>query len=99
MLCICVQVASCDFDKLHCVIVYMQELLKHTPGEDPDYRLITAAVDKLHEGLIRLNHSIKLCLLASSVQQVQNQKSLRGTRKLTSHRFATSTTYNISSSL
>ena len=55
----------------------LQELLKHTPAKHPDSHHIANAIDMLHEGLIVLNRSIKLCLLACSVKQVQDQKSFR----------------------
>ena len=64
----------------------LQELLKHTPVGHQDHSKLAEATDMLHKGLIRLNHSIKLCLLASSVQQVHTQKSLRNAKRLSSQR-------------
>lgn len=67
----------------------LQELLKHTPTKHPDSHHIANAIDKLHGGLIVLNRSIKLCLLACSVKQVQDQKSfrfLKSSRKVSTQR-------------
>ena len=66
-------------------LLYMQDLLKHTPVDNKDSMFLQEAVDLLHDELIRLNSSIKSCELACSVTRIRNNGRRSGSiRRLSS---------------